>query len=139
MCCTGMFGLSGIRYGSGIWAGSLSMEFRRRHNMMYATLEAFASMETVGIVTEEGIEHARWLGVTDRRILRLVPELQSALLDIEAWRTMILKPYNRLGPGTYMVGARIGDIGVVGVMEGRQPMVRFLASKPDALGRSLGD
>lgn len=115
------------------------MEFRRRHNMVYATLEAFASMETVGIVTEEGIEHTRWLGVTDRRILTLVPDLQSALLDIVAWRTMILEPYNRLGPGTYMVGARIGDVGVVGVMEGRQPMVRFLGSKPDALGRSLGD
>lgn len=51
---------------------------------------------------------------------------------------MILKPYNRLGPGIFMVGACIGDIGVVGVMEGRQPMLRFLASKPDALGRSLG-
>jgi len=61
------------------------------------------------------------------------------LLDIEAWRTMILEPYNRLGPGSYMVGALIGDIGVVGVMEGRQPMVRVLPSRPDALGRSLGD
>jgi len=115
------------------------MEFRRRHNMFYATLEAFASMETVGIVTEAGIEHTHWLGVSDRRILRLVPELKSVLLDIEAWRTMILEPYSRLGPGSYMVGARIGDIGVVGVMEGRQPMIRVLASKPDALGRSLGD
>jgi hypothetical protein len=115
------------------------MEFRRRHNMFYATLEAFASMETVGIVTEAGIEHTHWLGVTDRRILKLVPELKSVLLDIEAWRTMILEPYSRLGPGSYMVGARIGDIGVVGVMEGGQPMIRVLASKPDALGRSLGD
>ena len=106
--------------------------------MVYATLEAFASMDTVGIATEEGIEHTRWLGVIDRRILRLVPELKSVLLDIEAWRTMILEPYNRLGPGTYMVGARIGDIGVVGVMESRRPMVRFLQSKPDALGRSRG-
>jgi len=115
------------------------MEFRRRHNMFYATLEAFASMDTVGIVTNLGIEHTRWLGVTDRRILKLVPELKSVLLDIEAWRTMILEPYSRLGPGSYMVGARIGDIGVVGVMEGGQPMIRVLASKPDALGRSLGD
>lgn len=114
------------------------MEFRRRHNMVYATLEAFASMDNVGIVTEEGIEPTRWLGVTDRRILRLVPELKSVLLDIEAWRTMILEPYNRLGPGTYMVGAQIGAIGVVGVMEGRRPMLRILASKPDALGRSRG-
>jgi len=111
------------------------MEFRRRHNMVYATLEAFASMETVGIVTESGIDYTRWLGVVDRRILRLVPELKSVLLDIEAWRTMILEPYNRLGPRKYMVGAQIGDIGVVGVMEGRQPMIRLLASKPDALGR----
>ncbi len=95
-------------------------------------------MDTIGVVTEEGIEHTRWLGVTDRRILRLVPELKSVLLDIEAWRTMILEPCNRLGPGTYMVGARVGDIGVVGVMESRSPMVRFLASKPDALGRSRG-
>ena len=115
------------------------MEFRRRHNMFYATLEAFASMDTVGIVTNLGIEHTRWLGVTDRRILKLVPELKSVLLDIEAWRTMILEPYSRLGPGSYMVGARIGDIGVVGVMEAGQPMIRVLASKPDALGRSLGD
>lgn len=133
-----MLGLSGIRHGPALRGSWLSMEFRRRHNMVYATLEAFASMDTVGIATEEGIEHTRWLGVIDRRILRLVPELKSVLLDIEAWRTMILEPYNRLGPGTYMVGARIGDIGVVGVMESRRPMVRFLQSKPDALGRSRG-
>jgi len=38
-----------------------------------------------------------------------------------------------------MVGARIGDAGIVGVMEGRQPMIRFLASKPDALGRSVSN
>lgn len=117
----------------------LGVEFRRRHNMFYATLEAFASMDTVGAVTEEGIEHTRWLGVADRQILRLVPELKSVLLDIQAWRTMILEPYNRLGPGSYMVGARIGDLGVVGVMEGRQPMVRFLASRLDALERSVGN
>lgn len=113
------------------------MEFRRRHNMVYATLEAFASMQAVGVVTEHGIQHTRWLGVADRRILRLAPEVSSVLLDIVAWRTMILEPYNRLGPGNYMVGARIGEIGVVGVMDGRKPMLRFLASKPDALGRSL--
>lgn len=114
------------------------MEFRRRHNMTYATLQAFASMETVGIVTEDGIELSYWLGVADRRVLRLVPELKSVLLDIEAWRTMILEPYKRLGPGVYMVGAFIGDGAVIGVMEGRQPMVRVLSSKPDALGRSFG-
>lgn len=39
------------------------MEFRRRHNMVYATLEAFASMETVGVVTKNGIEHTHWLGL----------------------------------------------------------------------------
>lgn len=115
------------------------MEFRRRHNMAYATLEAYASMNTVGIVTKSGIEPTRWLGVADRRILKLVPELKSVLLDIEAWRTMILEPYNRLGPGNYMVGARISDIGVVGVMEGRQPIIRVLTSRPDALGRSPGN
>lgn len=115
------------------------MEFRRRHNMIYTTLEAFASMNTVGIVTKAGIEHTRWLGVTDRRILQMVPKLNSVLLDIVAWRTMILEPYHRLGPGHYMVGARIGDIGVVGVMEGRHPMIRVLTSKPDALGRSHGN
>jgi hypothetical protein len=114
------------------------MEFRRRHNMAYATLEAFASMSSVGIVSEGSIETTRWLGIADRRILKLVPELRSVLLDIEAWRTMILEPYNRLGPHVYMVGAYIENVGVVGVMEGRQPMVRVLASKPDALGRSLG-
>jgi hypothetical protein len=69
------------------------VEFRRRHNMVYATLEAFASMETVGIVTKNGIDHTRWLGVADRRILRLAPEISSVLMDIVAWRTMILKPY----------------------------------------------
>ena len=106
--------------------------------MTYATLQAFASMETVGIVTEDGIELSHWFGVADRRILRSVPDLKSVLLDVEAWRTMILEPYKRLGPGVYMVGASIGDVGVVGVMEGRQPMVRVLSSKPDALGRSLG-
>lgn len=95
-------------------------------------------MDTVGVVREDGIEPTCWLGVADRRILRLVPELKSVLLDIEAWRTMILEPYKRLGPGVYMVGASIGDVGIVGVMEGRQPMVRVLSSKPGALGRSLG-
>lgn len=114
------------------------MEFRRRQNMAYATLQAFASMETVGIVTEDGIELCHWLGVADRRILRLAPELKSVLLDIEAWRTMILEPYKRLGSGVYIVVAFIGDGRVVGVMEGRQPMVRVLSSKPDALGRSFG-
>ena len=117
----------------------LIMEFRHRHNMVYATLEAFASMDPVGVVTEKGIERTRWLGIADRHILRLVPEVKSVLLDIEAWRTMILEPFNRLGPGKYMVGARIGDVGIVGVMEGRQPMIRFLASRPDALGRSVGN
>jgi hypothetical protein len=114
------------------------MKFRRRQNMIYATLESFASMEPIGVVTETGINYTRWLGISDRKILRLVPSVESVLLDIEAWRTMILKPYNRLGPGSYMVGARIGDIGVVGVMEGHKPMIRFLASKPDGLGRSSG-
>ncbi|WP_227548927.1 hypothetical protein [Marinobacter nauticus] len=115
----------------------LRTEFRRRHNMT-ATLQAFASMETVGIVTEDNIELSHWLGVADRRILRLVPELKSVLLDIEAWRTMILEPYKRLGPGVYMVGAFIGYDRIVGVVEGRQPMVRVFSSKPDALGRSFG-
>ncbi|HAS75465.1 MAG TPA: hypothetical protein DCS69_02195 [Marinobacter adhaerens] len=95
-------------------------------------------METVGIVTEDNIELSHWLGVADRRILRLVLELKSVLLDIEAWRTMILEPYKRLGPGVYMVGAFIGLDRIVGVVEGRQPMVRVFSSKPDALGRSFG-
>ena len=95
-------------------------------------------METVGIVTEDNIELSHWLGVADRRILRLVLELKSVLLDIEAWRTMILKPHKRLGPGVYMVGAFIGHDRIVGVVEGRQPMVRVFSSKPDALGRSFG-
>ena len=33
----------------------------------------------------------------------------------------------------FVVGARIGDVGIVDEMEGRQPMIQFLASKPDAL------
>lgn len=44
----------------------------------------------------------------------------------------------RLGQGVYMVGAHIGDGRVVGVMEGRQPVVKVFSSKPDALGRSFG-
>ncbi|WP_349343546.1 hypothetical protein [Marinobacter sp. MMG032] len=103
--------------------------------MAYATLQAFASMEPVGIVTADGIVRSRWLGVADRRILSMVPELKSVLLDIEAWRTMMLEPYKRLGPCVYMVGASVGDVGVVGVMEGRKPMIRVLSSKPDVLGR----
>jgi hypothetical protein len=51
---------------------------------------------------------------------------------------MILEPYKRLGPGVYMVGAFIGYDRIVGVVEGRQPMVRVFSSKPDALGRSFG-
>ena len=70
-------------------------------------------METVGIVTEDNIELSHWLGVADRRILRLAPELKSVLLDI-------------------------GHDRIVGVVEGRQPMVRVFSSKPDALGRSFG-
>jgi hypothetical protein len=42
-------------------------------------------MDTVCVVTEEGIEHTRWLGVADRQVLRLAPGLKSVLLDIEAW------------------------------------------------------
>jgi hypothetical protein len=41
---------------------------------------------------------------------------------------MILDQYNRLGPGTYMVGAQIEDLGVICVMKGRKPMVRCAAS-----------
>ncbi len=38
---------------------------------------------------------------------------------------------------TFKAFASLETGGVVGVLDGRQPIVRFLASKPDALGRSL--
>lgn len=38
------------------------MEFRRRQNMIYATIEAFRSMESVGVVTDAGTDYTRWLG-----------------------------------------------------------------------------
>jgi hypothetical protein len=55
--------------------------------MFYGMLEAFASVETVGVLTGNGIEYSRWLGVVDRRVLRLAPGTYSVLLDIEAWRS----------------------------------------------------
>ena len=66
----------------------------------------------------------------------------SAQCPLTTPRLALTKKFSvdsRLGPGRYKVGARIGDVGIVGVMEGRQPMIRFLASKPDALGRSVGN
>ena len=111
------------------------MEFRRRHNTYYSTLSAYASMDPVGIVTSSEIVISQWLGTADREIVRQIPGVVSVLLDIEAWRTMILDPYHRLGPGVYLVGAKLGDRGVVCVMDRNQPMVRIIEPERDRLGR----
>lgn len=111
------------------------MEFRRRYNMYYATLGSYASLDPIGIVTKNCIEVSRWLGTADREIVRQIPGVVSVLLDIEAWRTMILDPYHRLGPGVYLVGAKFGDRGVVCVMDRNQPMVRIIEPERDRLGR----
>lgn len=55
----------------------------------------------------------------------------------KASQIMSLESHAKLGLHSYMVGAPISNIGVAGVMEGRQPMVRFLPLKPDSLGRFL--
>ncbi len=111
------------------------MEFRRRHNMYFATLNAYASHDPVGVVTASEIDVKAWLGIADRDVLRRLPESSAVLLDITAWRRMILEPYQRLGPGIYMVGAAI-DIGVIGVMEKGRPMIRLVRNQRDRLHRS---
>lgn len=111
------------------------MEFRRRHNTYYSTLSAYASMDPVGIVTSSEIVISQWLGTADRELIRRLPNVSPVLLDIESWRTMILEPYNRLGPGVYIVGAKIEDEGVVAVMERRKPMLRVVRPDNDRLGR----
>ena len=112
-----------------------SLEFRRRHNTYYSTLSAYASMDPVGIVTSSEIVISQWLGTADRELIRRLPNVSPVLLDIESWRTMILEPYNRLGPGVYIVGAKIEDEGVVAVMERRKPMLRVVQPDNDRLGR----
>lgn len=111
------------------------MEFRRRHNTYFATLNAFASYDPVGIVTATDIEIRSWLGSADRDVIRRLPAFSVVLLDITSWRRMILEPYQRLGPSVYMVGAAI-DEGVVGVMERGRPMLRRVRNKDDRLDRS---
>ncbi|MGP9831144.1 hypothetical protein [Marinobacter sp. NSM] len=111
------------------------MEFRRWHNMVYAELGEYATFDQVGIVTSTGIEYSLWLGIADRRIIRRLPDARGVLLDIESWRCMILDSYKRLGPGVYMVGAVIADLGVLGVMDGRKPLLKLIEPERDRLKR----
>ncbi|WP_241956543.1 hypothetical protein [Marinobacter maroccanus] len=111
------------------------MEFRRRHNSYFAMLNAFASHDPVGIVTANDIEVRSWLGIADRDVLRQLPSFSVVLLDITAWRRMILEPYQRLGPGIYMVGVVI-DNGVIGAMDKSKPVIRMVRNKKDRLDRS---
>jgi hypothetical protein len=111
------------------------MEFRRWHNMVYSTLDERATFDQVGIVTRTGIEQSLWLGITDRRVVRRLPDAKGVLLDIESWRVMILDKYNRLGPGVYMVGAVIAGVGVVGVMDGQRPLLKVIEPERDRLNR----
>lgn len=112
------------------------MEFRRRHNMVYSSLGETATLSPVGIVTARGIEISRWLGIADRRLIRRLPAARGVLLDVECWRATILDNYQWLGPGVYMVGAQLGDEGVVGVMDGRQPMLKIIEPEQDRLNRN---
>lgn len=112
------------------------MEFRRRHNDYYATLSAVGSRDAIGVVTRTNIESALWLGIVDRIVARQLPLASSVLLDIEAWRTTIIDRYEWLPAHTYMVGVRVEE-GVLGVMEGRKPMLRVIAGEKDRLGRQV--
>jgi hypothetical protein len=111
------------------------VEFRRRHNTYFATLNAYASHQPIGVVTAHEIEVRSWLGIADRDVIRRLPSFSAVLLDITSWRRMILEPYQRLGPRIYMVGAAI-DTGVIGVMDKGRPMVRMVRNKNDRLDRS---
>ena len=111
------------------------MEFRRRHNCVYKELGAFASCEPIGFCTADGIEIGNWIGIADREVVRQLPSVRPVLLDIESWRRHLLEPYQRLGPGGYMVGICLGDSSsVLGVMDRKQPMLRRKPGK-DILGR----
>jgi hypothetical protein len=110
------------------------MEFRRRHNDYYATLFAAGSRDTIGVVTAAGIESELWLGICDRVVVRLLPGVESVLLDIQAWRKTLVEPYERLPACTYMVGARI-EGGVLAVVDGQRPMIRRVSGREDMLGR----
>ena len=112
------------------------MEFRRRHNTYFATLHAYGSGDPIGVVTRDGIEIERWLGIVDRDVARKIPTAVSVILDIQSWRWTLLDPYQRLEPGVYMVGARIGESGVVCITEKKKPMLRLLKPEEDKLGRN---
>lgn len=111
------------------------MEFRRRHNCYYATLSALGSRDSIGVVTRTEIKSELWLGIADRVVVRLLADAESVLLDIESWRGDLLDAYQRIPAGTYMVGARIPG-GVIGVMDGQQPMLRQVTGE-DRLGRKV--
>jgi|SRR5690554_1239994 len=110
------------------------MEFRRRHNCYYATLTAVGSRDPVGVLTSSEIEVDVWLGIADRVIARQIPGAKSVLLDIEGWQPGLLDPCQWLPAGTYMVGARLPE-GVIGIMDGKKPMLRRLRGDVDRLGR----
>lgn len=105
--------------------------------MTYATLDERATCDQIGIVTSTGIEYSLWLGTADRRVVRRLPDARGVLLDIEAWRCMILDRYEWLAPGVYMVGAVIGEVGVVGVMAGKEPLLKLIAPEKDRLKRRV--
>jgi len=111
------------------------LEFRRRHNTYFATLNAYASHDPIGIVTSSEIDIRTWLGIADRDVIKRISERSTVLLDITARRRMILEPYVRLGPGIYMVGVVI-ESGVVGVMDKGRPMIRLVKNRRYRLDRS---
>lgn len=104
--------------------------------MIYSTLDERATFDPVGIVTGDGIEPSYWLGTVDRQVIRRLPDAKGVLLDIESWRCMILDSYRRLGPGIYMVGVLVADLGVAGVMNGREPLLKIIEPEQDRLNRN---
>lgn len=112
------------------------MQFRRRQNDYFATISSAASRDAIGVVTETGIEVESWLGTIDRVVARHLPKAASVLLDIEGWRATIIDAYDWFPGGTYMVGARVAG-GVVGILDGRQPMLRKIEGRKDRLGRTI--
>ncbi|WP_373000186.1 hypothetical protein [Marinobacter sp.] len=107
--------------------------------MIYSELDERATFNPVGIVTREGIEDSYWLGTVDRRVVHRIPDAKGVLLDIESWRCMILDSYRRLGPGVYMVGLQITGLGVAGVMNGREPLLKIIEPERDRLNRNRPD
>lgn len=111
------------------------MEFRRRHNSTFSTLTDVSDGSYVGVLSNEGVDLCRWLGVLDRGLARKVSEARSVLLDIAAWRHDLLGSYVWLDAHVYVVGIRTPE-GAAAVMDSRKPMLRTVTSGEDRLGRS---